>query len=135
MALRPYVLEQGVESILVTESPQNGGDLFRYQIPSLANPALDRWELIGPGLRSYSDQGAGAYDPVRRLYLRTAKMGTSYGIVMWNVATPVLANTPIKFIPPNFKRPVRAVQVARHGLRSAALGVCYCGTAMAGSGT
>jgi hypothetical protein len=33
-----YVLEQGVESILVTESPQNGGDLFRYQIPSLANP-------------------------------------------------------------------------------------------------
>jgi len=97
-----YVLEQGVESILVTESPQNGGDLFRYQIPSLANPALDRWELIGPGLRSYSDQGAGAYDPVRRLYLRTAKMGTSYGIVMWNVATAGLANNPIKFVPPNF---------------------------------
>ena len=97
-----YVLEQGVESILVTESPQNGGDLFRYQIPSLANPALDRWELIGPGLRSYSDQGAGAYDPVRRLYLRTARMGTSYGIVMWNVATPGLANNPIKFVPPNF---------------------------------
>jgi hypothetical protein len=97
-----YVLEQGVESILVTESPQNGGDLFRYQIPSLANPALDRWDLIGPGLRSYSDQGAGAYDPVRRLYLRTAKMGTSYGIVMWNVATAGLANNPIKFVPPNF---------------------------------
>ena len=97
-----YVLEQGVESILVTESPQNGGDLFRYQIPSLANPALDRWDLIGPGLRSYSDQGAGAYDPVRRLYLRTARMGTSYGIVMWNVATPGLANYPIKFVPPNF---------------------------------
>ena len=97
-----YVLEQGVESILVTESPQNGGDLFRYQIPSLANPALDRWDLIGPGLRSYSDQGAGAYDPVRRLYLRTARMGTSYGIVMWNVATPSLANNPIKFVPPNF---------------------------------
>jgi len=97
-----YVLEQGVESILVTESPQNGGDLFRYQISSLANPALDRWELVGPGLRSYSDQGAGAYDPVRRLYLRTAKMGTSYGIVMWNVATPGLANNPIKFVPPNF---------------------------------
>jgi hypothetical protein len=97
-----YVLEQGVESILVTESPQNGGDLFRYQIPSLENPALDRWELVGPGLRSYSDQGAGAYDPVRRLYLRTAKMGTSYGIVMWNVATAGLANNPIKFVPPNF---------------------------------
>jgi len=97
-----YVLEQGVESILVTESPQNGGDLFRYQIPSLENPALDRWELVGPGLRSYSDQGAGAYDPVRRLYLRTAKMGTSYGIVMWNVATACLTNNPIKFVPPNF---------------------------------
>ena len=39
---------------------------------------------------------------MRRLYLRTAKMGTSYGIVMWNVATPGLANNPIKFLPPNF---------------------------------
>ncbi len=47
-----YVFEQGVESILVSESPQNGGDLFRYRIVDLEDPPLDRWELIGPGLRS-----------------------------------------------------------------------------------
>ena len=97
-----YVVEQDVESVLISEAPQNGGDLFRYRIASLENPALDRWELIGPGLGSYSDQGAGAYDPVRRVYLRTAKMGTAYGLVMWNVATPGPANHPIKFVPPNF---------------------------------
>jgi len=97
-----YVVEQGVESILVSESPTTGGDLFRYRIPDVDDSSLDRWDLIGPGLKSYSDQGAGAYDPVRRVYLRTAKMGTSYGIVMWNVATPGPANNPIKFVPPNF---------------------------------
>jgi Ca2+-binding RTX toxin-like protein len=94
-----YVVEQGIESVLVTEAPQTGGDLFRYRITDGDNPVLDSWELIGPGLKSYSDQGAGAYDPSRRLYLRTARMGTSYGIVMWNVATPGTLNYPIKFLP------------------------------------
>jgi len=97
-----YVVEQGVESILVSEAPTTGGDLFRYRIADIDVPTLDRWELIGPGLKSYSDQGAGAYDPVRRLYLRTAKLGTSFGLVMWNVATPGPANYPIKFVAPNF---------------------------------
>jgi hypothetical protein len=96
-----YVREQGVESILISEAPQDGGDLFRYRIESLSNPALDRWALIGPGSRSYSDQGAGAYDPVHRVYLRTAQMSGGYGIVMWNVATPGPTNQPIKFRPPN----------------------------------
>ena len=97
-----YVVEQGVESVLVSESPTTGGDLFRYRMPSLEDPSLDRWDLIGPGLKSYSDQGAGAFDPVRRVYLRTAKMGTGFGLVMWNVATPGPANNPIKFVPPTF---------------------------------
>ena len=96
-----YVNELGVESILVSEAPTTGGDLFRYRIADLANPSLDRWDLIGPGLKGYSDQGAGAYDPARRIYLRTAKLGTSFGLVMWNVATPGPANYSIKFVPPN----------------------------------
>lgn len=96
-----FVLEQGVESILVSESPSTGGDLFRYRIPDLADPTLDRWQLIGPGLKSYADQGAGAYDPQHRLYLRTARLGTSYGLVLWNLATPGLTNYPIRFTPPS----------------------------------
>lgn len=101
-----YAAEQGVESVLVTESPQNGGDLFRYRIVDVGDLALDQWELIGPGLigpslQRYSGQGAGAYDPVRQIYLRTADIGESYGIVMWNVATPGPANTAIEFALPD----------------------------------
>jgi hypothetical protein len=94
-----YDAGQGQESLLVSESPQFGGDLFRYRIEDVGDPSLDRWELIGPGLRSYSNQGAGAFDPERQLYLRTAKMDSSYGIVMWNVATPGASNAPINFVP------------------------------------
>jgi hypothetical protein len=96
-----YVLEQGVESILVSESPSTGGDLFRYRITDLADPTLDRWQLMGPGLKSYADQGAGAYDPNHRLYLRTARLGTSHGLVMWNLAIPGATNYPIRFTPPS----------------------------------
>ncbi|HSD53478.1 MAG TPA: Ig-like domain-containing protein [Burkholderiales bacterium] len=96
-----YVFEQGVESILVSEGAETGGDLFRYRIVDIGNPALDEWTLIGPGLRRYSDQGAGAYDPASRIYLRTARIGSVYGIVMWNVATPGPTNDPIKFVPPD----------------------------------
>ncbi len=97
-----YARDGDVESMLVSESPSTGGDLFRYRIVELADATLDQWTLIGPGLRSYSDQGAGAYDPQRRLYLRTARFGGAYGIVMWNVATPGPSNYPLKFIPPSF---------------------------------
>ncbi len=95
-----YVLEQGVESVLVAEAPQNGGDLFRYRIADVDDPTLDRWDLIGPGFRRYSGQGAGAYDPEHQVYLRTANIGTGYGIVMWNVATPGPTNNPIEFALP-----------------------------------
>jgi len=94
-----YVVEEGVESVLVTETPASGGDLFRYTMPVRDDPALDRWELIGPGSRSYSDQGAGAYDPRHKVYLRTARVLGAYGIVMWNVATPGPSNEPVKFLP------------------------------------
>jgi hypothetical protein len=94
-------LEQGSESLLVSESPQSGGDLFRYRIADVDDPSLDRWELIGPGLRAFSGQGAGAYDPVHGVYLRTANIGTGHGFVMWNVATPGPSNAPIEFLPPD----------------------------------
>ena len=54
---------------------------------------------MGPAPICYDDQGAGAYDPARKLYLRTARIDSRYGIVMWNVATPDPANNPIEFVP------------------------------------
>ena len=100
-----YVLEQGVESILVSEQPSSGGDLFRYRISVLDDPSLDRWELIGPGAQSYADQGAGAYHPIRRVYVRTARFGSGYGFVVWNVATAGPSNYPIRFMPPDAGEP------------------------------
>jgi hypothetical protein len=94
-----YAVENGSELIYINESPRAGGDLFRYRIGQLDDPALDTWELVGVGAGSYGDQGAGAYDPTRRLYLRTARFGSGYGIVLWNTATPGPGNAPIRFIP------------------------------------
>ena len=94
-----YVFEDDVESLLVSASPATGGDLFRYRISSLNDPARDEWQLVGVGSRSYADQGAGAYDPRSRLYLRTARFGGAYGIVMWNTTTPGPSNQPIRFTP------------------------------------
>jgi len=96
-----HASEGGSESLLVSESPQSGGDLFRYRIADVDDPSLDGWELIGPGLRAYSGQGAGAYDPTHRVYLRTANIGTGYGFVMWNESTPGPTNAPIEFPPPD----------------------------------
>ncbi len=71
---------------------------------------------------------------MRRLYLRTAKMGTSYGIVMWNVATPGLANLPIKFTPPNVNG--QFVLSKLHGMDfDPRAGCSCCGTATVKSGT
>ena len=106
-----YVLRQGVESILVTEAPQNGGGTCSGTRYPAWQAALVSWELIGPGLRLLPRPGCGRLRPVRRLYLRTAKMGTSYGIVMWNVATRSTSN-PIEFVP-ELPWSVRAVQVRR----------------------
>jgi len=69
-----YAAEPDGESLLVTEGPATGGDLFRYRIRSLDDPSQDEWQLIGPGNNSYSWLGAGAFDPVRNVYLRTAKL-------------------------------------------------------------
>jgi Bacterial Ig domain len=109
-----YESGAGSDAVLVTEGPMAGGDLFRYRIADLDDPGLDSWQLIGPGSKSYSDQGAGAYDPTRRLYLRTARTGAGYAIVMWNVATPGPTNEPIVFVPTSHDD--RFVLSQQHGM-------------------
>ena len=90
----------------MTESPQNGGDLFRYRIVDVGDPALDQWELIGPGLIGPVFKGIPARarahtTPCVRFICAPRTSGASYGIVMWNVATPGPANTAIEFALPD----------------------------------
>jgi hypothetical protein len=109
-----YARDGDVESMLVSEGPTTGGDLFRYRIADIDDPSLDRWELIGPGAKSYAGQGAGAYDPQRRLYLRTARFSGACGIVMWNVANAGPNNAPLRFFPST--QDGQPVLTAMHGM-------------------
>ncbi len=82
-----YAGADGKDVLLVAESPGAGSRLFRYTVHDLANPAADQWEVIGIKGDAYSDQGAGAYDPGRKLFARTAKGSAGQGIAFWNLAT------------------------------------------------
>ncbi|MCU0691828.1 MAG: Ig-like domain-containing protein, partial [Polyangiaceae bacterium] len=66
----------------------NHGVLLRYVLNDVDNPALDTYEIIG-GTNPYvfTGQGAGAYDPVHNVYLRTA-VKDSAGVarlVYWDI--------------------------------------------------
>lgn len=87
-----YAGANGRDVLLVAESPGAGARLFRYTIHDLANPAADQWEVIGIKGDAYSDQGAGAFDPGRQLFVRTAKGAVGQGITFWNLATAGPAN-------------------------------------------
>ncbi len=85
-AYAPY---EGKDSILVTETPSEGGRLFRYVVSDLGDPNQDRWELMGvKGPDGQSDQGAGAYDPDRNIYARTAKTKRGFAVVAWSLDDP-----------------------------------------------
>ena len=84
------------DSILVTETPYDGGKLFRYTINDISDPALDEWQLVGVrGKSSYANQGAGAYDPTREIYARTANSSAGPVLVAWSLLDPGPGNTSI----------------------------------------
>jgi hypothetical protein len=89
----------GRDSILVTESPRAGGKLFRYVVNDVHDASRDEWILVGGKGLSYGNQGAGAVDSGRRLYARTARTSSGWGLVVWNIATPGVRNYPYKVHP------------------------------------
>lgn len=48
--------------------------LYRYTVVDANDPSSDTWEKVGTGWTGYSDQGAGAFDPDRQLYVRTGNL-------------------------------------------------------------
>ncbi|MCH9699465.1 MAG: hypothetical protein K0U68_15305 [Gammaproteobacteria bacterium] len=64
-----YSEENGKDVIFFTMNQQ----LFKYTLNDITSADLDSYELIGrPEAFTYSGQGAGAYDPTRKLYVRTS---------------------------------------------------------------
>jgi hypothetical protein len=94
-----YVENGAFDAVLVTEAPRTQARLFRYTIGDVENPETDRWELLGVDSLGYGNQGAGAYDPVRKLYARTGKAASGWGLVVWSLAQPGPTN-PSYFVVP-----------------------------------
>jgi hypothetical protein len=94
-----YVDNAGQDAVLVSEGPRGGRRLFRYTIADPDDPHSDRWELMGTDLIGYGNQGAAAYDPVRKLYARTANSSAGWGLVVWSLAQPGSTNRSFLVLP------------------------------------
>ena len=94
-----YLNVDGKDAILITEAPRTQARLFLYTIHDVTDPARDTWELVGTDTSGYGNQGAGAYDPVRKLFARTAKTSLGWGLVVWDLATPGPTNKSYIVIP------------------------------------
>jgi len=94
-----YVSVAGRDAVFVTESPRTQARLFRYTINDVSTPDSDTWELVGIDSTGYGNQGAGAYDPVRKLYARTAKTASGWGLVVWNLQQPGPTNRSYFVVP------------------------------------
>ena len=96
-----YVFRNQQESIYFTASPAGGGtsqNLYILTLTNYNNPALDVFEAVGIDWRGAGGQGAGAYDPVHNLYIKT--VGSDFGgrqpwFTFWdlNPAGPGTTNT------------------------------------------
>ena len=94
-----YVNMDGKDAILVTEAPRTQARLFLYTINDVADPAQDTWDLVGIDSSGYGNQGAGAYDPARKLFARTAKTTFGWGLVVWDLSVPGPTNKSFIVIP------------------------------------
>lgn len=94
-----YVNVDGKDAVLITEAPRTRARLFLYTINSLEDPSLDSWELVGTDSVGYGNQGAGAYDPHRKLFVRTAKTSLGWGLVVWDLTSPGASNKSFVVIP------------------------------------
>jgi hypothetical protein len=94
-----YVRNGEHDAVLITESPRTQARLFRYTIGDVASPDTDRWELLGIDSVGYGNQGAGGYDPVRKLYARTAKSASGWGLVVWSLQQPGPTNRSFFVVP------------------------------------
>ncbi|MCP5244617.1 MAG: DNRLRE domain-containing protein [Burkholderiales bacterium] len=77
-----YAEENGVDALYL----QTNSQLFRYSAFSTTDSSQDTYEVVGTvqSGSTFSGQGAGAYDPQRKIFVRTA--GSSF--IFWDLNQP-----------------------------------------------
>jgi len=90
--------ENGFDTVYITGRIGGGTDqdLFRFQVQSLTDRSKDSWQRVGIRWSGTSSQGAGALDPVRRIFLRTgASNDLPFSYWDLNSAGPINRDVPI----------------------------------------
>lgn len=73
-----------------------GSTLTKYTVHDLSDASKDTYELVGRYIKfPFSFQGAGAFDPIRKVYLRTA--GSTF--TFWTLENPSRNNENVIFVP------------------------------------
>lgn len=80
-----YTTEDGKDSLYL----QSSSRLFKYVVHDINDPAADTYEQVGRYFyHPFSGQGAGAYDPERKIFLRTANSTFTF----WKMDNPSATN-------------------------------------------
>ncbi|WP_429885863.1 Ig-like domain-containing protein, partial [Geoalkalibacter halelectricus] len=86
-----YARENGRDVLYI----QSKTDLVKYTVVDVNDPSRDNYEKVGHTTTVLSGQGAGAYDPDRNIFLRTAGRRFTY----WNLDSPGPTNGNVVFSP------------------------------------
>ena len=87
-----YVRVGDTDVVFVNDTSQH---LFKYTIHDVNDPTQDTYQLVGDSYDTYTGGGAGAYDPVHNLYVRTSRYAFSY----WDLDKAGPTNRNVLFMP------------------------------------
>jgi len=104
-----YAEENGKDVLYIAVSSQ----LFRYTVNDLLDSQKDTYQLLGRYiLHPFAGQGAGAFDPFRRIFLRTA----GYDFTYWTLEAPGDRNENVIFTPAVTSGTFPFANLQMHGL-------------------
>jgi hypothetical protein len=110
-----YASENGRDVVYVTGVMSSSAmNLYRYVVNDVNDPLADTVTQVGRYAESFSGGGAGAYDPQRKLYVRTAAYSTSATFTYWDLTKAGPTNGNVNFVPADLTGGFQLKQV--HGL-------------------
>jgi hypothetical protein len=97
--LTAYASENGKDVVYVA-GRANGtttAHLYRYTLHDITDPTQDTWERVGYSQSTIAAQGAGAYDPTAKVFVRTGD--TTMPFLYWDLNKAGLFNNDVIFRP------------------------------------